>query len=166
MRRLLASRPHSSVSLVDALVTRLSISPDLRTVAIFAALPGEPDLLPLPGRIPGRRWVFPRVNGASSLGFHLVADPYTELVPGAFGIREPSPGMPEIPVGEIDAFLCPGLAFDPHGGRLGRGRGFYDRILSLARPDALRIGVCHGFQIVPDTFPQAHDMLMHEVISG
>ncbi len=48
---------------------------------------------------------------------------------GFMGIREPVEGMP-VPVPDIDLVVVPGLGFDEHGNRLGRGRGFYDRFLS------------------------------------
>ncbi len=100
------------------------------------------------------------------LHFHQVENPDSQLTPGAFGVREPSSDLPIIPVDGINAFFCPGLAFDPRGGRLGRGRGFYDRILAKARPGALKIGVCFPWQIVADTFPEAHDVIMDEVLSA
>lgn len=133
-------------------------------MAIFAALPGEPDLLPLVEHHPERRWVLPRVDG-DFLTFHPVTDPENELISGAFGIREPRPDSTIIPIHEIDAFLCPGLAFDSSGNRLGRGRGFYDRMLEQARPDAHKLGVCFPFQVVADTFPEPHDIRMDALIT-
>lgn len=148
-----------------ALENWLAKNPAARTIAVFAALPGEVDLAEIIARHPGRRWVYPRVRG-DDLHFHHVADPATGLKPGMLGIREPSPDQPLVTVAEIDAFFCPGLAFDSRGGRLGRGRGYYDRLLARSRPDALKIGVCFPWQMVPDTFPQGHDIQMDEVING
>ena len=68
--------------------------------------------------------------------------------------------------GGIDVFLCPGLAFDLRGGRLGRGRGFYDRALALTGPGAYRIGICFSWQIVEDVHCEPHDVPMDEVIRG
>jgi 5-formyltetrahydrofolate cyclo-ligase len=144
----------------------LSARPELRTIAVFSALPGEPDLTELTCLPrPGLRWVYPRVDG-EHLTFHIVADPAQDLIPGAFGILEPAPGLTEVQPSEIDAFFCPGLAFDPQGGRLGRGRGFYDRLLAQARPAALKIGVCFAHQLVPNTHSEPHDIAMDIVISG
>jgi len=55
-----------------------------------------------------------------------------------------------------DTIVVPGVAFDRRGHRLGYGRGYYDRALS-ARPEALRIGFCHSFQLVEKLDERPHD---------
>lgn len=165
MRRLMREKPADSAAIHPAVESWLAAHPDLQTIAVFSALPGEVDLTKVIAANPGRHWAWPRVEG-DDLHFHRVENPETQLVPGAFGVREPSPDLPVIPVEEIDAFFCPGLAFDANGGRLGRGRGFYDRMLARARPGALKIGVCFPWQIVADTFPETHDVLMDGIVSA
>ncbi len=165
MRRILLAGPLDSAHVCEAARRWLLARPGLRTVALYAALPGEVDLLPLVAWDPGRRWVFPRISG-EDLAFHEVREPANDLACSTGSIREPSPALPCVPIPEIDVFLCPGLAFDPNGGRLGRGRGYYDRALGSARPDALKLGICHPVQCVADTFRQAHDVAMDQLITG
>lgn len=163
--RALAAMPADSAPVAEGLHRWLAARPELRTVAVYAALPGEVDLSSLVSALPERRWLFPRIDGFS-LHFHPVLDPSRELAAGSFGIREPLATLPEVPVTEIDAFLCPGLAFDDAGGRLGRGRGFYDRVLAQARPGAWKIGVGFPHQKVAETFSEAHDIRMDHVECG
>lgn len=165
MRRLMDANPVDSASVHSAVENWLAAHPDLQTIAVFSALPGEVDLTKIIAAHPERHWAWPRVEG-DGLHFHRVENPETQLTPGAFGVREPSPDLPVIPVEMIDAFFCPGLAFDPRGGRLGRGRGFYDRMLANARPGALKIGICFPWQIMADVFCEAHDVLMDEIVSA
>lgn len=134
-----------------------------KCIAIYSALPDEPSITALLDDLPRHRWLLPRVK-EDHLIFHHVMDTSRDLRPGAFGILEPLPHLPIMTVTEIDIFVCPGLAFDIHGGRLGRGRGFYDRVLSGAREDALKIGVGFGCQMVRDTFAEKHDISMNTVI--
>jgi len=159
MRQALRDFPATSAPAQSALHQWLAAKPDLRTVAIYAALPGEIDLSKITQLHPSLTWVFPKVLG-HALTFHTGEN----LQPGAFGILEPAAGSAEVPMAQIDGFICPGLAFDPQGGRLGRGRGFYDRMLSNTRSDAFKIGICFPCQIVPNTFPEPHDVSMDVVL--
>ena len=163
LRGMLRASQPSSRLVCDALDRWLANQHGLRTIAVYAALPGEVDLSEFVARHPERCWVYPRVDG-DELTFHAVGVPATELTAGAFGIREPVIELVATAVELVDAFLCPGLAFDDNGGRLGRGRGFYDRVLSRVRPGVLKVGVCFALQIVPDTFSESHDVRMDAII--
>ena len=69
------------------------------------------------------------------------------LKPGPFGILEPKADGIEVPKNEIDLIIVPGVAFDKDKNRMGRGRGFYDRLLSTL--NAPKVGICFGFQMIP-----------------
>lgn len=135
-----------------------------RTVALFASLPGEISTAPLIDRAwrEGRRVLLPRVDDGGGLVFAEHA-PAGELITGRFGVREPASSAPPIALVEADLVVVPGLAFDRGGGRLGRGAGYYDRVLAAARPGVepgsdprtdrapdspWTIGVGFGFQLV------------------
>ena len=149
---------------VEKLVQALDRLPSAHIVAAYMALPGEVDLSELFGQV-DKAWVFPRVRG-ENLSFHRVKNVDQEMQFGAFGITEPKDGLEEVAVEEVDVFLCPGLGFDRNGGRLGRGRGFYDRVLKQAKPEAVKIGVCFSFQIVEDIVMEAHDIRMDGVVGS
>lgn len=111
-----------------------------RHLSLYAARPWEVDVSGLehvdPG--PGQPSVYyPRVEG-DGLVFRQATKP--TLLPGRFGIPEPPGNAPPLPPHVAAIILVPGVAFDPHGHRLGSGMGFYDRVLP-DHPDAIRIGV-------------------------
>jgi 5-formyltetrahydrofolate cyclo-ligase len=80
---------------------------------------------------------------------------------GAFGILEPMGG--EADPMEIDLILCPGLAFDGQGRRLGYGKGYYDRFLPRTR--AFFAGVCYTECIVESVPVSPHDEPMRALVS-
>lgn len=84
----------------------------------------------------------------------------SELKKGKYGIREPE-GMP-FPPEEIDLVLCPGLAFDPCGARLGWGKGYYDRY--LVKTHAFPAGVCFAGCLLPRVPAQENDVPMRAVV--
>ncbi len=67
------------------------------------------------------------------------------------GIRTPREVVPIVP-SVIDLVVVPGLAFDAHGNRLGRGGGYYDRFLRRLRRDATTVGLAFDAQVT-DTVP-------------
>jgi len=118
-RALRDTAPGTGATVCEAVARWLAAQPALRTVASYAAMANEVDLLPLLAILPERRWLFPRVAG-DELVFLQVSDLDRDLAVGTMGIREPRPERPVVSIAEVDVFLCPGLAFDPRGGRLGR----------------------------------------------
>lgn len=146
--------PEVSTRIVFALFAWLS--PRLPgTISAFLPMEGEVDLRLLFDRLPGWRWVLPRVEPDRTVTFRDLTVP-RETHP--FGMEQPSDSGPIIPIQEIDVFLVPGLAFDRRGGRLGNGAGHYDRILSSARGDAISIGVAPEARQVEGVPVEAHDV--------
>ena len=114
-----------------AVLAALEFWPSLSALAAFLPLPDEPDLRPLLERAlaEGKTLFLPRIDG-DTLVFHRVSDLQNGLQQHAYGMSEPSPALPPADwtaAGNSVLFLVPGLAFDRRGGRLGRGKGFYDR---------------------------------------
>ncbi|WP_051305880.1 5-formyltetrahydrofolate cyclo-ligase [Desulfogranum mediterraneum] len=97
-----------------------------------------------------------------------ITDPERDLVPGFQGIPEPVPALVEqaaIDPGVIELVVVPGLVFDCQGGRLGYGGGFYDRFLAREAPQARRLGLAFGLQLVSRLPLAVHDIPMDLVIS-
>mgnify|MGYP000240433462 CR=1 FL=1 len=90
-------------------------------------------------------------------------DPTRDLVSGRMGIREPGPGCAWFDPAALDFLIVPGLAYDPKGGRLGRGRGHYDRLLPHSR--GVTCGVGFDEQIVPQVPVESHDVKLNAVLT-
>ena len=88
----------------------------------------------------------------------------SDLAAGRYGVMEPRPECPEVPFAALDLMLVPGVAFDPAGNRLGRGRGFYDRMLALTTV-AVSCGIGFDEQIVSEVPVEPHDVKLHYVLT-
>lgn len=124
------------------------------TVAAYLAMPEEVDVTPLFERLPGWRWVLPRVEPDGQMTFR---DRGVPREVHDLGMEQPLDMGSPIPVQEIDVFLVPGLAFDSTGARVGRGAGLYDRILSGRRTDSDAIGVTLDERVISSVPVRQHD---------
>ncbi len=82
---------------------------------------------------------------------------------GEFGIREPVADCAQISLNLLDLILVPGVAFDLHGWRLGRGKGFYDRLLAAVR--GFTCGVAFDEQIVAQIPVESHDVHVNCILT-
>ncbi len=139
---------------------------EARSVLFFAPLPDELDIWALlsDALTLGKTVALPRFCAATqSYTAARVQDLQRDLQPGQFGIREPRGHCPELPLDRFGLVLVPGMAFDTHGHRLGRGRGFYDRLLRGVRGN--KCGVAFDEQIVETVPAGPHDVRVNRLLT-
>lgn len=165
-RRLSATEREAASAGARALLAAQAPWRQARAVLFYAPRPDELDLWPLllEALEAGRQVALPRyLPAAGEYGAALVADPSRDLAPGNLGIPEPSPRCPAFPLNALDLVLAPGVGFDPHGRRLGRGKGYYDRL--LAHVGGVRCGVALDQQIVPALPVEPHDQMLDCILT-
>lgn len=129
-------------------------------ILIYNSLPDELSTRAFIDRWQAKKKFFlPRVNGVD-----LDILPYdrTSLHVGAFRIEEPD-GNDIADPDEMELIIVPAVAFDRQGNRVGRGKGFYDRLLS--RSKAYKIGVAYDFQLFDEVDSEPHDVPVDTVIT-
>ena len=137
-------------------------------VALYAPRPGagELDTRPLFELVHrmGKRRLLPRCTDAGRLEY-VAVERWESLRPGRYGIPEPGGESVSLP-GEGAVVICPGVAFDAFGGRLGMGRGYIDRTFPVRGDDGpFLVGVGYACQVVDDLPRQEHDQRMDAVVT-
>lgn len=133
-----------------------------RQVALYHALPGEVQTAAFIERWYRQKRLFLPLVVGDDLRLLRYTGPESLQV-GSFGIWEPKPDGEEAKEEEIDLIIVPGVAFDRQCHRLGRGRGFYDRLLtSLNVP---KVGICFDFQLVDAVPVEPFDCPMDLVVT-
>ncbi len=138
-------------------------------VMMFAPMAGEVDIAPvsLACERAGKRVLLPRIDWERVIIEPVPAPSadFSSMTPGRYSLREPGPEVPAARAAEIDLVLVPGLAFDARGGRLGHGKGFYDRFLASPGMRAFYAGVAIAEQLVPEVPMEQGDIRVHAVIT-
>ncbi len=115
------------------------------TWGLYQALESEISLSELPARTTHLNWVYPKVIN-TQLQF---LNPVKGFEKAYAGIQEPVlEGASLVDLKDISGFMIPGLGFDSNGGRIGRGKGFYDR--ALASYAGIKMGVVYSSLIVEE----------------
>jgi len=167
--RLAALPPEAREAKSAALCRSILPTPEwqaARVVGFFSPLPSEPDIDLLWAVLGERTVCYPRIDG-DNLVFIAVPDREALLESVRWNLLEP-PHRDEHVVApdELDLLFVPGVAFTANGHRMGRGKGYYDRLLAHPTFQAPTFGVCFCEQIVPHLPLEDHDRPVSRVFSA
>lgn len=117
----------------------------------------------------GKRIIVPWCNDQGELElFHL--ESMDELEEGMYGILEPRDELrrrqdKHVSPPDLQLIMVPGVGFDRRGGRTGHGKGYYDKLLEHAHPDAPLVALAFECQLFEEIPMQPHDIFMDKVIT-
>jgi 5-formyltetrahydrofolate cyclo-ligase len=97
-------------------------------------------------------------------------DHLNELEPGMWNIPEPprhrwADTSKQFSARHLDLVIVPGVGFDPRGGRLGNGKGYYDRLLAKLNDNTVMIGVGYQSQVFDAVPMTRYDVFMHKLVT-
>lgn len=148
----------------------LEALPEYQSASVIAAYASdgtEVDLTELlrKSRREGKTICFPRWRNQDSAYEMAVADESLTLVEGKWKMPEPPPEAPRAAQELLDhaLWLIPGVAFDEHCGRLGRGKGIYDRLLACS--GGFKAGIFYQCQKTADLPMEDHDEVLDLVVT-
>lgn len=138
-----------------------------RHIGMYAADATEVDLMALLRFDPGKMFYFPRYDAAQKVYRMVHVNAASELVPGKYNLPEPKPELAAADLTRVNEellFLVPAVGCDLWGNRLGRGGGFYDRLLAGNRQP--KIAVIFDCQLVKYKLPALdHDITVDLVVT-
>lgn len=174
IRRKLKRQGHEERSIhsrrIHRSLYRLEVFKKSKCLLIYVSLPDEVETLPVIEKClsMGKRVVVPRmVVKKKELTLREVKNLKKDFKRGPYGVLEPKVDLTrKVLPKEIDCIVLPGLAFDPEGNRLGRGRGFFDRLLSRIASTVPRIAFAFPFQVVNHLPTEHHDRPIDILLSS
>ncbi len=153
-----------SREIASALLERIESMKQCHIILLYHSLPDEVcthDIITFLVAS-GRKVLLPTVVG-DTLQLHEYVNDQLMDVSTTFGIQE-SQGPVFTDYSKIDLAVIPGMAFTPEGDRLGRGKGYYDRLIPLL--SCPLVGLAFPFQMVDSIPTEPHDKRVDEVIVG
>lgn len=133
------------------------------TVLLYHSLKDEVDTHEFIKKWSGEKRILLPVVKGDDLELRIYTGPQDMKI-GAYGIEEPI-GETFTDYAEIDFIAVPGVAFDREGNRLGRGKGYYDRLLPRI-PSAFKAGICFPFQLIDQVPTEPFDICMDIIITN
>lgn len=129
-----------------------------RRIALYISMGTEPQTGPLIDWLlaSGREVLLPVLYADNDLGWGI-APGAADLVPGRLGLSEPPVDLGADAITTAELVICPALAVDRSGVRLGRGGGSYDRALARVSPGTPTWAVVYDFEIVDSLPVDPHD---------
>ena len=115
----------------------------------------------------GKRVLVPVVDPASDeLQVSELPGSRVEFQTGSFGVREPATEDKKIVSPDcVDLVVAPGVGFDRRGGRIGYGKGYYDRLLRRLGPTVPRVALAFDFQVLSAVPQNEDDIRMNAIIT-
>ena len=137
-------------ALIMAQLEEMSAFREAKVVLLYYPIHNEVDLRPLLTKYKGQKIFLLPVTHRHSMEVRPY-DGEDMMRRGRMGVPEPQTPTYH---GKIDLIIVPGVVFDQHRHRIGRGAGYYDRFLSK-KFTAHKIGVCYSFQLKKHTIPHS-----------
>lgn len=154
----------STTLLSDEILSRVEKHPvfqKAQTVLLYYSLPDEVYTHDFIQKWYNRKRILLPVVVKDTLELYTYTGP-DKMTIGAYGIKEPTEGKFNN-LKDIDLAIIPGVAFDRRGNRLGRGKGYYDRLLPFL-VGTYKLGICFPYQILESVPTEDFDIRMNEVI--
>lgn len=146
---------------IIAQIEQMAAFREAKVVMMYYPVHNEVDLRPLLAKYEGQKIFLLPVTHRHSMEVRPY-DGEEMMRKGRLGVPEP---QTQPYSGHIDLMLVPGVVFDHHCHRIGRGGGYYDKFLRK-HPYATKVGVCYSFQLKKHTIPHKRtDQKMDRIVT-